>query len=416
MSKPRLVALTTGALAVLVVALLAGGCATSPGGGSVLTAAPSIWNTPTPINAPSPNSNGAMARANIHGTGVYGTAGVRQLTGASWKFTAGAGGSITTPAIQGAAVYFGNGGRVYAVDAATGTERWNRKLDNVHTSAPAIAGDTVYVGAWEALFALNPATGGVKWIFQSVGGSDDSYYIDPVVEGGTIYFGAWHAVYALDSATGREKWTHKLSGITITVPAVYEGTIYVGTYSPDKREVPYLYALDSQTGQEQWKFQATGGGIGGAVAVTDGVVYVSTSAEGLVALDATSGHEKWHYNPGAGLSHAPAVAYGTVYLTNRGTLHALDAQTGQERWQLQAGGDLYSDPVIADGILYFGSTTANPASLFGAQPTGDLHAVDVQTGQEQWKFSVVGSVSGSPAVAAGTVYFGDELGTLYAVK
>jgi outer membrane protein assembly factor BamB len=357
-----------------------------------------------------------MARANVHGTGVYVTAGVRQLTGLRWKFTAGANGSITTPAIQGSAVYFGHDGRVYAVDTATGTERWNRKLDNASTSAPAIAGDTVDVGAWEEFYALSTTTGGVKWIFQPERGSDDGYYIDTVVAGGTVYFGAWHSVYALDSETGQEKWKLKLSAIPRNVPSVYAGTLYVGTFSPDKREVPYLYALDSQTGQEKWKFKATGGGIGGPVAVTDGVVYVSTSDDGLLALDATSGQEKWRYNPGAGLFRGPAVAYGIVYITCRGFLAAVDAQTGQEQWRLPASDALNSDPVIADGTIYFGSTTDNLAALLVEMPLGELHAVDAHSGQELWKFSVDGTGSLAPAVADGTVYFGDSKGTLYAIK
>jgi outer membrane protein assembly factor BamB len=357
-----------------------------------------------------------MVRANVHGTGVYVTEGVRQLTGLRWKFTAGANGSITTPAIQGSTVYFGHDGYVYAVAATTGTELWHRKLDNVSTSAPAVAGDTVYIGGWEELYALNPASGGARWIYQSARGSDDGFYIDPVVEGGTVYFGAWHSVYALDGETGREKWQRKLSAIVGSVPALYEETLYIGTFSPDQREAAYLYALDTRTGQERWKFNATGEGVEGAVAVTAGVVYVSTSDDGLLALDAASGQEKWRYNPQSGLIRAPAVAYGLVYITSRGFLAALDAQTGQEKWRLPISTAFPSDPVIADGIIYFGTTTDNLAALLVEMPLGELHAVDAHSGQELWKLSVDGTGSRAPAVAGGTVYFGDSKGTLYAVK
>ncbi len=118
---------------------------------------------------------------------------------------------------------------------------------------------------------------------------------------------------------------------------------------------------------------------------------------------------------GSGSTNAPAVAYGTVYVTNQGTLYAVDAQSGKEKWRMQAGGDFYTEPVIADGIVYFGSTTENLMVLFGGRTTGYLHAVDAHSGQDLWKFSTE-SISRAPAVSDGIVYFGTEGGTLYAIK
>jgi len=357
-----------------------------------------------------------MARANVHGTGVYITNAVRQLTGLKWEFKAGDRGSVTTPAIQGSTVYFGQRGSVYAVDTGTGTKKWTRELDNQGTSAPAIVGDTVYVGVRDELYAISTDTGAVEWIFQPEEGSDDSPLNDPVVYDGTIYFGGWRNSYALDIETGTEKWKQELTSIIRSVPSVYNGTVYIGTLNLDGRHDSYLYALDSQTGQEKWKLKTRGQGIGGAVAVTDGIVYVSTYEDGLLALDATSGQEKWRYNPGLVAATAPAVAYGIVYITDQGTLYAVDAQTGKDKWRLHGSGGFSSDPVIADGIVYFGTTTAGIGVIFGGHPTGYVHAVDAQSGQELWKFSVEGGIAGSPAISVGTVYFGGGEGTLYAVR
>jgi outer membrane protein assembly factor BamB len=313
-------------------------------------------------------------------------------------------------------VYFGHGGLVHAIDTSTGTQKWNRELDNIATSAPAVAGDTVYVGGWEELYAMKADTGGVRWIFRPERGSDDSYYEDPVVEDGTVYFGGWSYFYALDIETGRELWKVKLSGVTRSVPTVYDGIVYIGTFQPSLELSADLHAFDSKSGQELWKLKATGGGIGGAVAVTGGVVYVCSSDDGLLALDAKSGQEKWRYDPGSLLITSPAVAYGTVYITDQGSLFALDAQTGKEKWKLQADGTLNTDPVIADGIVYFATTTENLGMLFGGQPTGNLHAVDAHSGQGLWKYDVTGAISRAPTVSEGTVYFGTDDGTLYAVK
>lgn len=400
----------------LLLSLIVSSCTTPSRISSQPAVNPPTWPTPTQLSDPQPNSNGSMTRANVQGTGIFVTKGVRQHSGLKWKFKTTDRAVNTTPAIQGSSVYFGRDGVLYAVDRETGIEKWNRKLDNQHTSAPAIAGDVVYIGGWEELYAFSTDTGELKWIFQPESGSDDTYYSDPVVYGGTVYFGGWHNLYALDSHTGQEKWKLKLSGNIITVPTLYDGLIYVGTYSPDGRDDTYLYALDSMTGQEKWKLKATGDGIGGAVAVTDGVAYVSTTDDGLLALDAKGGQEIWRYDPGSGLVTAPAAAYGQIYISDQGSLYAVDAQTGKEKWRHQGSGGLYSDPVIADGIVYFTTTTGDQGVLFGGQPTGYLHAVDVQSGQELWEFSVTGITSRAPAVSDGTVYFGSEEGTLYAIK
>ncbi|HUS14131.1 MAG TPA: PQQ-binding-like beta-propeller repeat protein [Chloroflexia bacterium] len=400
---------------LVALSLLVSGCATPLGSTSGPGAAPTAWNTPTPVSGTQPNSNGAMLRANGQGTGVYASDAVRQLTGPRWQFKTGKRGSVTTPAFWGSGVYFAQDGRLYAVDAGTGMAKWNRKLDDIRTSAPAIAGDLLYIGAWEALYAVRPETGLVQWIFQAESRSDDSFYGDPVVEGGTVYFAAWKSLLAVDSASGRQKWKHELSGLAVAVPTVYQGSIYIATYTPDDRETPYIYALDSATGQEKWKLRAPGIGITGAVALADGVAYVGTD-EGLLALDAATGQQQWRYPMRPATITSPAIAYGMVYNLSQGTLHALDAKTGQEQWRLPTGDDYHSDPVIAGGVLYFSSTNYGLGILFGAQPKGALYAVDLQSHQELWEFSVIGAVHSGPALSNGTIYLGTGEGILDAIR
>jgi len=387
--------------------------------GSGLATIPTALSTPTQVSAPQPNSNGYMERANVQGTGVYITKGVRQLTGLKWQFKANETGPIPSAVIQGSVVYFvADDGRLHAVDAGTGTENWDFKAEFSYNSAPAIAGNLIFVGAWEAFYALDHDTGQVKWTFRPESGSKDGYYESPTVNDGIVYFGGWHEFYAIDSKTGREKWKLKLSGIITSVPVVYDGTVYIGTYTPDGREDTYLYAIDSKTGREKWKVSAIGGTTGSA-AVVDGLVYVGTWNNGLLALEASTGKERWGFNPGSGLLPSPAVAYDTVYVAggDGGSLYAIDSKTGQEKWKLQESAGLYSDPVIADGIVYFMTTEVGLGAIIGVgQATGYIHAVDAQSGQEQWKFSVPGITSRAPAIADGVVYFGSDDGTFYAVK
>ena len=185
-----------------------------------------------------------------------------------------------------------------------------------------------------------------------------------------------------------------------------DGTVYVGGENN-------FYALDSKTGQEKWKVNVPDGGLVGSVAIADGAVYMSTYKD-VRALDAKSGQEKWRYTTGLVVPGAPAVAYGMVYVTDQGTLHAIGAQTGNEKWQLGGNAGLSSNPVIADGAVYL-ATAHSAGALFSGDANGDLVAVDAQSGQKLWDYSVPGILR-VPVVADGRIYFGSDTGTFYAVR
>ena len=65
---------------------------------------------------------------------------------------------------------------------------------------------------------------------------------------------------------------------------------------------------------------------------------------------------------------------------------------------------------VAGEVVYFGQ-------FFGAGPNYYFYAVDIQSGQEKWKFPIgaPGDFS-SPAISDGVVYFGSGDSYLYALK
>ncbi|MFE1442703.1 PQQ-binding-like beta-propeller repeat protein [Streptomyces sp. NPDC058739] len=75
------------------------------------------------------------------------------------------------------------------------------------------------------------------------------------------------------------------------------------------------------------------------------------------------------------------------------SLYAVDAETGQARWEFSVDrGTATSDPAVGDGVVYLGT-----------RPDGVLHAVDARTGKPRWEFSVGGGDISRPAVANGIV-------------
>lgn len=130
------------------------------------------------------------------------------------------------------------------------------------------------------------------------------------------------------------------------------------------------------------------------------MVYCTTSGERLFALDAADGKLKWGFATGVG--GAAAVSGGVVYVCGGKMLHALDAASGSQRWVFPVGSSL-SPPAVADGVVYIATASDDKY----------LYAVDAASGEQRWRFPTHDAAS-TPAVANGLVYV-STFGRLYAV-
>ncbi len=274
---------------------------------------------------------------------------------------------LSSPAVEGGVVYFGSGdGRVYAVDAASGRERWHVQTGDVVHASPAVAGGVVYVGSWDGdLYALDAASGQERWRFRG----------------------------------GRDDLIHNQVGFQSS-PAVANGVVYVGCRDSK------LYALDAASGQERWRYDNEGSWVVGSPAVANGRVYFATSDSRLFhVLDAATGKALASQTSGAYMFSSPTVA-GDVVLTGvlNGTLEARDAGTGALLWSYEleasrgpAGRVLAADRKFDQPVLF--------PSNWGADP----YAGFVRQGG-------VGSIFSTPLVANGVVFFGSTDGALYALE
>ena len=107
---------------------------------------------------------------------------------------------------------------------------------------------------------------------------------------------------------------------------------------------------------------------------------------------------------------APAVyAKGAVLAGSRsGVLHALDASTGQDRWRYSVGGPITGSP----GPVR--SDDGKISVIVIAQSDGTLHRVALDTGKREWKSGRVNRCDGSAAVNNGVIAFGNCDAALYA--
>jgi quinohemoprotein ethanol dehydrogenase len=153
-----------------------------------------------------------------------------------------------------------------------------------------------------------------------------------------------------------------------------------------------------------WRARLDGSGLGARFSnaaqplVVDGVVYVSTGANDVFALDVDTGKTLWSYQANlvdvttvccSWTSRGVAFGAGLVFEGQLdGKIVALDAKTGSLVWSIQAerweeGFTITSAPLYFDGLLISGFTGAERGVR------GRVKAFDAKNGKLVWTFYVV---------------------------
>jgi alcohol dehydrogenase (cytochrome c) len=166
------------------------------------------------------------------------------------------------------------------------------------------------------------------------------------------------------------QWMTKLDTVSTSAkysqenqPVVYNGVMYVSTGADE------VYAMDVKSGQIKWKYDANldqsistacCGWDNRGVAIGDGRVYLAQLDGSFVALDMATGRVDWkkqvaRWQDGYTMTAAPLYYNGRV-ITGvaggefgiRGRLFALDAKTGGEAWRFYTTVDPNSTDVGHD--------------------------------------------------------------------
>jgi eukaryotic-like serine/threonine-protein kinase len=116
-----------------------------------------------------------------------------------------------------------------AVEASTGTTLWSQPIANAgqaggFLSPPLVSGGTVFVSTYGGYaYALDAASGAQRWGMQ-VGGTAG---VLPVALGTTVYISSSNGLHALDAASGAQVWFAPIGSATSV--AVGNGIVYVGS-------------------------------------------------------------------------------------------------------------------------------------------------------------------------------------------
>ncbi|TMK72277.1 MAG: hypothetical protein E6G50_04210 [Actinobacteria bacterium] len=222
------------------------------------------------------------------------------------------------PTVAGGAVYVMDDGLV-ALDASTGMMRWRLQID-CFSCPVAFANGTVYTAATDPsdsaaggrMYALDPATGKSRWA-TSLGGTGA---FTPAVAEGIVYVGIdvdaaggirpW-SIAAFDAATGRQLWR---SGIGRSKYLTWASAAVTARRVVFPSPAGRLVALDAKTGRRLWSvpFRVTDS----APAIANGVVYVGSTDKHLYAFDIRTGRQIWRAATGGEITSSPTIAGGTV--------------------------------------------------------------------------------------------------------
>jgi outer membrane protein assembly factor BamB len=263
---------------------------------------------------------------------------------------------VTAPVYHDGLVYFAYlDGRIVAVDAKSGRERWVTSLRSHLESSPMAVGGRLYLGTDETnVVALRASDGKVLWQFNSPGAIKAS----PSVHDGRVYVADYEgAMFALDAGTGRPVWRTNTTQVPpfgdggfYSSPAIGFGRAYAA------RDDGTVFAFDLEDGDIAWSFPTNNEVYGSpALAKVPGTppsVYIGSYDEHFYALDARDGRRLWRFDVGGPVPGTATVIGHTVYTSSFKTGRTIGIDVHSHRKTFEIGEAGYT-PVVSDGRRLF---------------------------------------------------------------
>jgi outer membrane protein assembly factor BamB len=233
------------------------------------------------------------------------------------------GGDVSAPIYGSGEVYVtSTTGAVEAVNETTGAVTWTVTLASPATSAPAVDNTAKFLVVGEAngqVQQLNATTGALGWVFDAKGAVTAS----PAIDDGYVFVGSsGDELYDLAESSGVEKWSYKTSGAVDDTPSltsqITPGASLEVIVGDAKGHLYFLVASDASL-----NYEITFSGAVTGVATVKGVAVAELSSGLITSTRTYSDLDVWRYETKAGLTTAPVVVDGTIYVgAGDGNLYA----------------------------------------------------------------------------------------------
>jgi outer membrane protein assembly factor BamB len=349
-----------------------------------------------------PAADWPVFRGDAHMTGV-GDAKLPDQLEVRWKFQTGEGKKVdsieSAPAVVGGVVYVSSLDKhLYAIDLATGKQKWKTKLSYMKAS-PAVKNGRVYVGDLGGMFyCVSAADGKVVWKFDT-GGAEIQASAN--FHGDNILFGSHDSNLYCLSPDGKKAWATPVDG------PINAGTAVVGDRAfATGCSDGILHVIDAKSGKELGNIDLVGQSVATAAVVGDRL-YASMVSNQVVAADLKTMKKVWTFEPAKRAQpfhSSPAVAHGIVVAGSRDKkVYALDAATGAEKWNVETAGQVDASPVIVGDRVYVGSLSED----------GNFYVFDLKTGRKLQQLELEAPVGGSVGVGPDCILVGTDKGVVY---
>lgn len=268
-------------------------------------------------------------------------------------------------------------------------QKWEFEMSATNCSEPIIVGDKILVNAYDKennkgyQFALDKNTG--KQIWRN---NIPEQLSTPTVTGNKLLYGSKSKLtIALDLNNGNEIWRYTdISGMTCFAPAIVNGRAYFGTHGKE------WCIVDINTGS-LIKKQTNENGICCSPSWDDKHVYFTDWDGNLHKQDIFSLTDTVIYRTDKSSHVAPTITGNCGLMTNdNGLLISVNLDTGEEIWRFDPRGKLWRSPSVKDSICIIVTDDSH------------IYGIDTKTGNTIWDVKKEGVIYTSASIADDIAY------------
>jgi outer membrane protein assembly factor BamB len=272
------------------------------------------------------------------------------------------------------------------------------------------ANNTLYISTANGLYAIDSATGAEKWVYATEFPLGHS----PTIDNGIAYVGGLdNKIHAIDANSGTPLWTFSGGGGFETNPLIIDGILYAGNRDGK------MYAINisgANTGELAWSYQ-TDGPVLYSAAYNNGVIYFASNDSFAYALNANTGALVWKSAklPGAGFySYWPVIYEDKVVFSGSNGYGTNLSWPGSGQLVKLELKELYTDQGVPAGTT-IGAVNSAAGDWASGTPTINASRIYDYFSAKPWRRTVfvMNQSNGVESTTAPVLWTGTASGTRY---
>lgn len=308
---------------------------------------------------------------------------------------------------------------------------WSIQLDQRVGGTPTLIDEVLYVGTEAGkIHALNSLTGASNWVFETdqLEPRTNQMFSQVLQQNDKLYVGSANKnLYCLSAKSGEALWQKELSDWVRAKPVILNNTLFAATLDSK------LYAFDLSKEAPSVKFTTSLGehgiqanlviGTNSVIAIgRDLMMYAVAPADGSIQwsrgivdgawVDGTYYFADWN----GGLLGSPTVVDDVAYIGGPdGFVNAVNVETGEEIWKFETNSTASISPTVVGDKVFFGYLGAT-TEHYGYDNPGQYWAVNKDTGEPVWTTFDYARVWVGAAYNDGVLFFGNTDGHVFGVN